>query len=91
MDETFFQAWAQELRAFHQDTVARLAAHEEQMQEMRAERQVWMQTHARQMAGLQAIMDRLAAGVIDHQGRISQNERTFEALTTTLQAINAKL
>lgn len=98
MDETFFQAWAQELRAFHQDTVARLAAHDEwkqrhdeTLQEMRAEHAVWLQTQEGHTQSFTAIMDRLAAAWIDHEARLSQHTRTLQEITTTLQAIRDSL
>jgi hypothetical protein len=98
MDDTFWQEWRQELRTFSRDTTARLQAHEEwkqrhdeTMQEMRAERQVMLQTHERQMASLNAIMERLAAAFINHEARLSQHERTMQEITTTLQAIRNSL
>lgn len=92
--ETFSIETAARLRAHDQwmeAHEARMQAHEETLREMRADHAVWLQTQEGHTQSFKAIMDRLAAGLIDHEGRLSQNERTFEAIATTLKAINAKL
>lgn len=45
LDETFFQEWRQELRAFHQDTAARLAAHDQAIAAHAEQRQAMQSQH----------------------------------------------
>lgn len=91
MDAASFADWTQELRAFTRDTAARLAAHEEWKQRHDATLQDMRAQHDDQMRGIRQIMSHIATHMVEHEGRLSQNERTFEAIATTLKAINAKL
>lgn len=102
MEQTFYETFSREtaarLRAHeqwmeaHEETLREMRAeHTEQMQEMRAEHAVWLQTHEGHTQSFKAIMDRLAAGMIGHEARLSEHQRTMQEMITTLQAIRDSL
>lgn len=98
MEQSFYEAFSIEtaarLRAHDQAMAAheeRMQAHDETIQEMRAAHAVWLRTQERHSASFQAIMDRLAAGMIDHETRISDHTRAMQEITATLQAIRNSL
>lgn len=91
MDETFFPEWTQELRAFSRDTAARLQAHEAWTQRHEHRMDAMQRQHDDQMTGLRQIMSHIATHLVEHEARISQNERMYQEISESLKAIIAKL
>jgi hypothetical protein len=47
--------------------------------------------HERWLARMRPMMDRMAVSILNHEERISQNERMYQELITTLQEIRDRL